>query len=238
MSAENVEASELSIVKKWLAKHPKRAVGVSLTTKDAEGEKVELGSWEVAEAPPGLAAELVAACDQFAQVSDRDCTGSVVWLDVKGKVLQTRLLRRKHRPTEADPLPPMSGSPQDQAAMAQNHLQKMTQLYYNGIGGMMLQMKTLAETCVSMARDVMQQSARDRELIEELRSEIQEIVVTQAEVAAETAEDAAKKAEEEKEPSAVEQAVGMVIPMLMQGAANATKASSGGQTPPNGAASA
>jgi len=233
MSAEKVETNDVGVVKRWLSKHPKRAHALTLTTKDSDGELVELGSWECADVRPEQASDFVLAVDQFAQASERDAVANVVWSDRAGKVLQTRRLKRRAKVVEDESVPPMAGTPMDQAAQAQRHLEKMTQLYYAGIGGAMQQMMRLSEAALTMAQSVVQASAADREEAAQLRAQVQEIVLAQAEGAADAADAAAKEKDEEKEQSPIEQAVGMVIPMLV---ANATKGAS--QPPSSGSSGA
>lgn len=232
MAAEKVETNDVSVVKRWLSKHPKRATGLVLTTKDAEGDLVELGSWECLDVRPEQAADIVTAVDQFAAAQERDAVGSLVWVDKAGKTLQTRLLKRRAKPREDEQAGPMAGTPMDQAAQAQRHLEKMTQLYYNGLGGAMQQMMRLSEAAITMCSNVMQSTAQDREENARLREQVQEIILAQAEGAADAADAAAAEKEEPKEQSPLEQAVGMVIPMLV---ANAQKGPA--PAPTGGAAS-
>lgn len=213
MSAENVSGTDIAAVKKWVAKHPKGALEVSLFVKGEDGEEL-IQQWEAGEVVPATAAQIIEAVDAYAAASESDVVAPLKWTNKDGKLLQTRLLRRKYK-AEPEQQHSMTGSLQDQAAQAQRFAEKALSLSFNAVAGAMQQMFRLSEATMQLCERISDGKAQADVEIQRLREEIQEVVVTQAEDAVADAEEQRKAAEEKSSDSSpIEQAAAIVLPML------------------------
>lgn len=212
MSAENVSGSGLRDVKKWLEKHPRAAREVTLSVKSDDGEEL-LQSWEVGELTPMMAATMLEAVEQYAQAAEHDVVAPIKWLTKDGKLLQTRLIRRKYARAEEPVQHSMTGSLQDQAAQAQRHTEKVMQMAMAAVSGAMQQMFRLSEATMQLCERIADGKATADVEVQRLREELQEVVVTTAEDAVASAKEQAEKAGEDA-PSPIEAVAAAVIPLL------------------------
>jgi hypothetical protein len=191
--------SATASVKRWLAKTPTKCATMQLRVH-GEGGAAVLGTWDGTEAKPGLAAEIVEAIDAHASATQQHCVASLEWLDAAEKVLQTRSLRRTYQREPEEAGVSLSGSNADQAAQAQRHLEVMTKIYYNGIGGSIQQILKVSEATLRMLETLSARAEQAEQERDALRAALDA-------TAKDTPQDEAQKAQ-------LVQLAAQVIPLL------------------------
>lgn len=203
--AETSPNSAVSTIKRWLSRTPQKCTSLVLSVQSETSASI-LGTWEGGDAKPGLAVELVEAIDAHATATQQHCVATLDWRDDAGRVLQSRSVRRTYNREQEDTGQSLSGSHADQAAQAQRHLEQMTRLYYQGIGGSIQQILKVSEATLRMLES---QQVR-AEQVEQERDALREALDATIREVPQTLQDDAQKAQ-------LVQLFGQVLPLLAAG---------------------
>lgn len=185
-TGEDSPNSTLHTVRRYVARKPRGATALRLVVREDASVQV-LARWSDEELRPTVASEVVESLDAHCQAREANVVASLEWLDDASQVVQQRALKRRFkRPDDDVSGLPLSGSTSDQAAQAQRHLEVMTRLYYQGIGGSLQQMLKVSEATLKLLERVSERGQMAEDERDRLRAELDAMKPEQADKPDET----------------------------------------------------
>lgn len=146
-------AARLSKLRRWLAAVPSAAHELRAYV-DVDGSAVCIATYERDEVMPSTAEELLEQLESLLEGSDAKVLTAQIQWTAEERVLRTRVERLRRR--TGDALAPaagpqsLSGSPMDQAAQAQRHLEALGRTYANAVAGVLQQSLRTNEAAARM----------------------------------------------------------------------------------------
>lgn len=158
-------------LKRFLAKPPKGAQSLRLSTGDDTECPAVLSRWEKGAAVPELALEIEGTVADHADETGSYVTARLEWLDRDQQTITTKMVRG--RPSEEAGL---DGTQPSQAAQAQRHLEAMTRLYVSAHGQTIERLNGLVQQLAEITAKSLEQARASSEDAEVARANAAEAI--------------------------------------------------------------